>query len=107
MPDALELPRMLRAVIKLMRRERLAGFGGDVVDEFVAFRLGRAVGRGARPPVGLAGWYPGFAAVVGALNDLPEPAAGLRRKEAVGRGGRALDVVNLPTCKVRAPDLAL
>src|SRR5229473_3371266 len=35
-PDALELPRMLRAVIKLMRCQRLAGFGGDDVNNFVA-----------------------------------------------------------------------
>ena len=47
MPDALELPRMLRAVVPLVRRERR---GGRVVDELVALALGHAVGRwSARP----------------------------------------------------------
>ena len=42
------------------------------------------------------------ATIVGALDDLPEPAAGLGGIDAVGINRRALDVVNLPTGKVRA-----
>ena len=40
MPDALELPGMLRAVVPLVRGERLAGFGRSVVDELVALAFG-------------------------------------------------------------------
>src|ERR1700730_668629 len=46
MPDPLELPGMLGAVVELMRGERLAGFGRRVVNEFVALALGRAAGCG-------------------------------------------------------------
>src|SRR4249920_2477855 len=76
-PDPLELPGMLRAVIPLVRRERFPGFCGSVVDELVALPLGHTVGSRGR----LAGWCswlaPGFAAVIRALNDLSEPTAGL------------------------------
>src|SRR5271167_4514393 len=100
MPDTLELPRMLRAVIPLMRGERL---GRGVIRELIAFALGRA-GRS-----GLAGrrsrLMPGFAAIVGALNDLPEPSAGLRGVNSVRVNRRTLHVVNLPPRKVRAADL--
>src|SRR5262249_37743243 len=55
---------------------------------------------------------PGFAAVVRALNDLPEPAAGLRRVQPVRVSGRAFQVVDLPaaeegTADVPAPALAV
>ena len=50
---------------------------------------------------------PGFAAVVGALNDLAEPAAGLRGVDAVRIGGRSLQVINLPAGKVRSADVPL
>ena len=50
---------------------------------------------------------PGFAAVVGALNDLAEPAAGLRGVDAVRIDGRALEVVDLPAGEVRAADVPL
>ena len=82
-PDALELPRVLRAVVPLVRRERLAGFRRRVVDELVALALGHAVGRRGRLAGRRARLVPRFAAVVGALNDLPEPAAGLRGVDAV------------------------
>ena len=78
MPDALELPRMLRAVVPLVRGERLAGFRRCVVDELVALALGHAVRRGGRFAGRCSGLMPGLAAVIRALNDLPEPAAGLR-----------------------------
>ena len=39
-PDPLEFPGMLRAVVPLVRGERLAGFGRRVVDELVAVAFG-------------------------------------------------------------------
>ena len=54
MPDALELPGMRRAVVPLVRA------GHAVVGELVADR------------------FPGLAAVVGTLDQLPEPTARLR-----------------------------
>ena len=81
MPDALELPGVRRAVVPLVRA------GDAVVDELVAHRL------------------PRLAAVVGALDHLPEPAAGLRRIQPVRVGGRALEVVDLPAGKVGAADV--
>ena len=81
MPDALELPGVRRAVVPLVRA------GDAVVDELVAHRL------------------PRLAAVVGALDHLPEPAAGLRRVQPVRIDGRSLEVVDLPARKVRAADV--
>ena len=83
MPDSLELPRVLRAVVPLV------GAGDAVVDELVPDRL------------------PRFAAVFGALNHLAEPAAGLRRIEPVRINGRALEVIDFPAGKVGAADLPL
>ena len=83
MPDALELPGMRRAVIPQVRARR-AG-----VLEFVADRL------------------PRLAAVIGALDHLPEPAAGLRRKQPVRVNGRPLEVINLPAREVGAADIPL
>ena len=81
MPDALELPGVRRAVVPLVRA------GDAVVHELVAHRL------------------PRLAAVVGALDHLPEPAAGLRRVQPVRVGGRSLEVVDLPARKVGAADV--
>src|SRR5437660_8675288 len=77
MPDALELPRMGRGVVPHVRGQRLAGFGRSVIDELVAFAFGHAFRGGGRLAWRGAGLLPGLAAVVGALNDLTEPAAGL------------------------------
>src|SRR5262249_16956512 len=82
-PDALELPRMLRAVVPLVRA------GRAVVDELVSDGL------------------PRLAAVARALHDLPEPAARLRRVEPAGIGGRAAEVIHLPAGEVRAGDVPL
>ena len=82
-PDALELPRVRRAVVPLVRA-RLA-----VVGELVADRL------------------PCLAAVVGSLDELPEPARGLRRVQPVRVDRRALHVVDLPAPEVRAADVPL
>ena len=83
MPDALELPGMRRAVVPLVRA------GNAVVHELVAHRL------------------PGLAAVVGALDHLPEPAAGLRRIQPIRVGGRSLEVVDLPAAKMGPADVPL
>src|SRR5262249_30707399 len=80
-PDARELPRVLRAVVPLVRARHA------VVGELVADRL------------------PRLAAVVRALDLLAEPAAGLRRVEPVGLGRRALQVVDLPAREVGTGDL--
>ena len=81
MPHPLELPGMLRAVVPLMRGERLAGFGRRVVDELVARGLRRT--WGGRLSGRRSGLVPGLAAIVGALDQLPEPAARLRRIQPI------------------------
>ena len=82
-PDAREFPGMRRAVVPLMRA------GNCGVIEFVA------------------DWLPRFAAVVGALNQLAEPARRLRRIDSVGVYGRAFEVIHFPAGKVRAGDVPL
>src|SRR5215472_3967761 len=66
-PDALELPRMLRAVVPLVSGERLARLFAGVVGKPVAW-LGR-------PALRFLTWLyarlkPGLSAVVGALHNL-------------------------------------
>src|SRR5215469_6531165 len=103
-PDALELPGMLRAVVPLVRGERLAVFRGSVVDELVAFALRHP----PRPRGGFArrrSWLdPRLATVIRALDNLTEPAAGLRGVDAVGTRGRPFHVENLPAGKMWAAD---
>src|SRR5207302_1112108 len=58
----------------------------------------------------IADRLPGLAAIVGPLDGLPEPAAGLRRVQPIRLSGGALDVVDLPAREVGAlhvPLLAL
>src|SRR5260370_39784302 len=99
MPPPLELPRMRFAVVKLVRGHRRARRSRGVINEFVAFALGHA----ARPGL-FAGrrsrLVPGFAAVVGALNDLPKPSAGLRRINSIRISRRAFQVIHLPARKM-------
>src|SRR5436190_21458302 len=104
MPNPFEFPRVLSAIVPLMSGERLAAGWRSVVNEFIAFAFGHSfrgrawlAGRGAR-------LFPRLAPVSGALNDLAEPTAGLRRINAVGINRRALEVINCPTCKVRAAE---
>ena len=77
-PNAFEFPRMLRAVVPLMRGERFAVGTRFIIHELVAFPLWHAFGRGGRLARRGAGLEPVLTAVVGALDHLPEPAARLR-----------------------------
>src|SRR2546425_6059029 len=70
MPDTLELPGMWCAVVPLMRA------GDAIVHELVPHR------------------GPCLAPIVGALDLLPEPAAGLRRIQSMWVSGRALEVID-------------
>jgi hypothetical protein len=81
MPDALELPGVGRAVVPLVRA------GDAVVPELVIHRR------------------PRLTAVVGALDQLPKPAAGLRRIEPIRINGRSLEVVDLPAAEMGAADV--
>src|SRR5262245_45500665 len=81
MPDPLELPRPRSAVIPKVVTDL------TLVSKVVADRR----------PVG--------AAVVGTLDHLPEPPAGLRRVEPVGIDGRPVEVVDLPATEVWPVDL--
>ena len=74
-PDPLELPGALCAVIKLV------GAGVTFVGELVASRR------------------PGFPAVIRALYHLPKPTAGLGGVQPVWVGGGSLQMVHLPTRK--------
>src|SRR4029450_8318486 len=97
MPNPLELPRMLGAVIPLMCAR------DTVVNEFVALAFRRSVGtfqflRAA--PRGV----PLFSAVIRALNDLAEPPAGLRCINPVRIGWSTFSVINFPARKMRTAD---
>src|SRR6185369_16456282 len=107
MPHSLELPRMWSAVIKLVCRERLAGFLRRVVNKFITLAHRHSFGRGRRRSGGRPRLEPGLAAIVRALNDLTKPAAGLRREDAVRVHTRTLHVVNLPSGKVRPTNVPL
>src|SRR5713101_6238495 len=105
MPHALELPWVLRAVVPLMSGERFAGFFGVVVHELVAIAFGHSLGRGGRLARRCPWLDPSFAPVVGALDDLPKPATGLRRIQPIRISRRSLDMVDLPASKLRATDV--
>ena len=81
MPDALEFPGVLRAVVPLVR----AGYA--FVGELVAHR------------------FPVLPAVVRALDHLAEPAAGLGGIQPVRVDGRALEVIDLPAPQMGPADL--
>ncbi len=107
MPDALEFPGMLCAVVPLVSGERRAGFSGGVVDEFIGFAHGPTLRGNIFFSGRRAGLEPGFAAIIGTLDDLAEPAAGLRSVDAVGVGGGALEVIDFPAGEMRARDLPI
>src|SRR5262249_28119279 len=62
---------LLRAVVELMCGQRFAGLGRSVIDKLVAGSLGRSWGRLLSR--GRSWLLPGFAAIIGALDDLAEP----------------------------------
>src|SRR6185503_18489859 len=105
MPHSFELPGQWSAVIKLMRRERFAGFIRRVINKLVALTLRHPIGRGHRFARGRSRLKPGLATVVRALNDLTKPAAGLRCIYAVRIHGRTFHVVNLPAGEVGATNV--
>src|SRR5207247_11110414 len=102
MPDALELPRVLRAVVPLVRREGLARFRGRVVHDPVALAVRHLAGLHGHSA---AGRLPRLAAVAGALDDLSEPPARLRRIQPVRIGGGAFHVIELPAGEVWTADV--
>lgn len=77
MPHAREFPRMRRTVVPLVCA------GNSVVDKLIA------------------DGFPRFAAIVGSLDLLTEPAAALRCVQTVRLGWRAFHVVDFPTRKMR------
>src|SRR5579885_1924802 len=97
MPPALVLPRMLCTVVPLVRRQWHALIR-SVIDELVALPFRKSVRSSFNSPA----WRrPGFAAVVGALDNLAEPAARLRYINPIRVNGRALHVVDLPSREMR------
>src|SRR5262245_22281233 len=98
---------MLRAVVPLVRGERLSGCVRGVIGELIALALRHAIGSGGRFTGRRSRLMPGFAAIVRALDDLSEPAAGLRRIDSVWVSGRPFQVINLPAGKVRAAHVPL
>src|SRR5438132_13441146 len=92
MPDALELPRMLGAVVPHVRP------GNAIVNEFVALAFRRAV-RTSQILGTAARSFPGFAAIPRSLNDLPAPTARPRRVHPVPIHRRPLPVIKLPAGK--------
>src|SRR5438270_5240595 len=83
LPHPLELPRMSRPVVPLVRSRH------TVIRKLVPPRL------------------PRLAAVVRTLNHLPKPSAGLRRIQPFRIHRRSLDVINLPPRKVRPAHIPL
>ena len=98
MPDALELPGMLRAVVPLMCARK------TIVNELVTLGFWHAI-RILQFLRAAARCTPGFATVVRALNDLPKPVAGLRGVDQIGVNHRTFHVINLPPREMRTADL--
>src|SRR5207248_9803954 len=92
MPDPLELPWMLCAVVPLVRAR------DAVVNEFVTFAHRHTLRSCCRSA---ARRVPGFSAVIGALNNLSKPGAVLRRIEPVRINRRPFDMINFPARKTR------
>src|SRR6266851_9804581 len=90
MPNSLELPRMLGAVVPLMSSKGFTGFSGGVVHELVALAFGHSLWRG-RFAWRRAWLCPSFAAIIGSLDNLSEPTAGLRRVEPIRISRRSLE----------------
>src|SRR5437667_1914924 len=99
MPDSLELPGVLRAVVPLVCGEGFTRTRRRVVDELVALAGRHAAWRHGHPPPGVS---PPLAAVARALDDPSEPPARLRRVKAIRIGGGSLQVIDLPPREVGA-----
>src|SRR5215469_1805140 len=98
MPHSLELPWVLGTVVPLMSGE---GRARDVIDELIALAL-RHAARPGRLPGRRSRLVPCLAPIIRALNNLSEPAAGLRCINAVRIGRRSFQVINLPARKKRS-----
>src|SRR5215469_3750694 len=99
MPHPLELPWVLGTVVPLVGGERRAS---RVIEELVALALRHPAGPGRRL-AGRRSWLmPCLAPIIRALNNLSEPAAGLRRINAVRIGRRSFQVIDLPARKKRS-----
>src|SRR5262249_18701499 len=107
MPNPLEFPRMGSAVIPLMGCERLTSFCRSIVNEFVALAFGKTFWCCGRFAWLRSRLFPGFAAVVRALNDLAEPTTGLRNIKAIRIHWRSFRVINFPAGEMWAADLPL
>src|SRR5262245_58488227 len=107
MPDALELPRMLRSVVPLMGGQGLSGLGRGIIDELVAVAFGHSVRCGGRLTRRSSRLFPCFPAVIGPLDDLSEPAARLRGVDDIRLRGRSLHMIDLPSDEQRSADVPL
>src|SRR5579862_1150193 len=99
-PHPLELPRVLRPVIKLVCSQRRARRLRRVVHKFIALAL-RLSARPGRLTRWCSRLMPRLAAVIRALNNLPEPSAGLRSIYPVRVHRRSLQVIHFPAGKMR------
>ena len=100
MPDPFELPRMLRPVVPLWVVRGLPVSAEVSYANLLLSPLGMPSGR-RRFARRCARLYPGLAAIIGALNDLSEPRARLRRVNPVRINRRTLDVIKFPARKMR------
>src|SRR5581483_3804128 len=98
MPNALELPWMLGAVIPLMRA------WDPVVNKLVALTFRHAI-RTLQFLRAAPRGVPRFSAVIRAWNDLAEPSTGLGRVNAVRIDWGSFHMINLPARKMRSANL--
>src|SRR2546421_3173556 len=101
MPDPLEFPRMLSAIVPDVGRERPASFRGKVVSELVAFTFRHSIRRGRRFARRESRLEPRLSTVIRSLDDLTKPAARLRRVNPVRIHRRPFEVIHLPPRKKR------
>src|SRR5712664_3347958 len=106
-PDAFEFPRMRRAVIPLMGRQRLARFRRSIINELIALALGHSFWRSRRLSRLRSRLLPGFAAIIRALNDLSKPTAGLRNIKSIRIHRRTFRMIDFPPGKMGSADLPL
>src|SRR6516164_3277048 len=88
---------MLRAIVKLMCGERGRR---RVVDKLVALTFRHSARAGCRLSRRRSRLMPSLPAVVGALDDLSKPSAGLRGINAIRVSLRALQAIHFPSRKM-------